>query len=111
MKWISLLALAAPAQAYIRFGCATLTTQRLDPVVEVCNGDDMLYFKSPVDETQPGKLPSSHVHQVVGGNAFNATMTGDIGEKATCTTCSFSEDFSNYWVSDLNRRWLFWAYV
>jgi hypothetical protein len=26
-----------------------------------------------------------------GGNAFNATMTGDIGEQGTCTTCAYSE--------------------
>jgi hypothetical protein len=34
-------------------------------------------------------------------NAFNATMSGDIGEKGTCTTCTFSEDFSNYWTAAL----------
>ncbi|KAK4663784.1 uncharacterized protein QC763_0079070 [Podospora pseudopauciseta] len=91
MKWNSLAALgfAAPAQAYLRFGCATLTVQRLDPIVE------------------PGKVPSSHVHQIIGGNAFNASMDPkvDIAEKATCTTCSFrltqftSEDFTNYWTA------------
>jgi hypothetical protein len=27
----------------------------------------------------------------VGGNAFNATMTGDIGEQGTCTTCTYTE--------------------
>lgn len=38
MKWLGLtLALAAPSSAYIRFGCATLSVQRLDPVVEVCS--------------------------------------------------------------------------
>ena len=26
-------------------------------------------------------------------------MEGDIGEQATCTTCVFSEDFSNYWTA------------
>lgn len=86
MKWFSLaLALAAPSQAYLRFGCATLSVQRLDPVV------------------QPGSVPSSHLHQIVGGNAFNATMDPqvDVGNKATCTTCSFSEDFSNYWTAVL----------
>lgn len=36
MKWFSLaLGFAVPSQAYIRFGCATLSVQRLDPVVEV----------------------------------------------------------------------------
>ncbi|RYP46379.1 hypothetical protein DL768_007396 [Monosporascus sp. mg162] len=77
------LALAAPSQAFLRFGCATLSVQRLDPLVE------------------PGVIPSAHVHQIVGGNAFNATMdpSVDVGQKATCTTCSFSEDFSNYWTA------------
>ena len=28
----------------------------------------------------------------------------DIGEKATCTTCQFSEDFSNYWTAVLFFR-------
>jgi hypothetical protein len=84
MRGLSLaFALIAPAQAGLRFGCSQLSIQRLDPVVE------------------PGNLPSAHVHQIVGGNAFNATMTGDIGEKGTCTTCAFSEDFSNYWTAVL----------
>jgi hypothetical protein len=72
------LLLAAPSEAGLRFGCSSLSIQRLDPLVE------------------PGTIPSSHVHQIVGGNAFNATMTGDIGTKGTYTTCPLSEDFSNY---------------
>ena len=82
MKWLPLtLALVAPSQAALRFGCGTLTIQRLDPLVE------------------PGKAPSAHLHQIIGGNAFQPNMTGDIGEKGTCTTCTFSEDFSNYWTA------------
>lgn len=84
MKWLSLifaLAASAPSQAALRFGCGTVTIQRLDPLVE------------------PGKSPSAHLHQIVGGNAFNATMSGDIGNQGTCTTCTFSEDFSNYWTA------------
>jgi hypothetical protein len=84
MMWFSLalaLALVGPSQAALRFGCATLSIQRLDPLVE------------------PGHIPSAHVHQIVGGNVFNATMAGDIGEQGTCTTCTFSEDFSNYWTA------------
>lgn len=82
MKTLSLaFALAGPAQAALRFGCSTLTIQRLDPVVE------------------PGNVPSAHLHQIVGGNAFNATMDGDVGERGSCTTCTFSEDFSNYWTA------------
>jgi len=85
MKWISLAALAAPAQAYLRFGCGSLSMQRLDPIVE------------------PGVIPSAHLHQIVGGNAFNATMdpSQDPSERATCTTCIFTEDKSNYWTAVL----------
>ncbi|KAI1333849.1 hypothetical protein F5Y15DRAFT_322246 [Xylariaceae sp. FL0016] len=85
MKWHS-LALAIPVQAGLRFGCSTLSIQRLDPLVE------------------PGVIPSAHVHQIIGGNAFNATMEGDIGEQAICTTCPFSEDFSNYWTAVMYFR-------
>ncbi|OAG12196.1 uncharacterized protein CC84DRAFT_1182934 [Paraphaeosphaeria sporulosa] len=79
----SALALIAPVQAGLRFPCSTLTVQRLDPVV------------------QPGSNPSAHVHHIVGGNAFNASMTGDVGARATCTTCQMAEDFSNYWTAQL----------
>ncbi|PVH96941.1 hypothetical protein DM02DRAFT_644490 [Periconia macrospinosa] len=77
------LLLAPAAHAGLRFPCSTLTIQRLDPVV------------------QPGSLPSAHLHHIVGGNAFNASMEGDVGERATCTTCQMSEDFSNYWTAVL----------
>lgn len=75
MRLYQLATLIAPAQAALRFGCSTLSIQRLDPLVE------------------PGKLPSAHVHQIVGGNAFNATMDTDPSVQADCTTCTFSEDF------------------
>ncbi|KAI1115873.1 hypothetical protein F5Y14DRAFT_460054 [Nemania sp. NC0429] len=85
MKWHSAgaLALIVTVQAGLRFQCSTLTIQRLDPVV------------------QPGSSPSSHVHHIVGGNAFNASMTGDVASRATCTTCEMAEDFSNYWTAAL----------
>ena len=44
-------------------------------------------------------MPSAHLHQIIGGNAFNATMDGDVGERGSCTTCTFTEDFSNYWTA------------
>ncbi|KAI1338232.1 hypothetical protein F5Y15DRAFT_417282 [Xylariaceae sp. FL0016] len=80
---ICAVALAVPSEAYLRFGCATLSVQRLDPLVE------------------PGAVPSAHLHQIIGGNGFNATMdpNTDVAERATCTTCTFSEDFSNYWTA------------
>jgi len=77
------LALAASVNAGLRFPCSELTVQRLDPVVE------------------PGNAPSAHVHHIVGGNAFNASMSGDVGARATCTTCQMAEDFSNYWTAQL----------
>jgi len=87
--YTSLLALAATATAQtdfgamMRFGCSQLSIERLDPVVS------------------PGAIPSQHVHDIVGGNSFNATMQGDVGAESTCTTCTFSEDFSNYWHPNL----------
>ena len=35
--------------------------------------------------------------KIVGGNSFNATVQGDVGQESDCTTCAFMEDFSNYW--------------
>lgn len=89
MLWTTLL-FAALAEAQggrstmLRFGCSQLVIDRIDPLVN------------------PGQLPSPHLHQVVGGNAFNVTVpNADIGELATCTTCSYSEDLSNYWTANL----------
>jgi len=82
------LLLAAVAQAapqfggsqgftMLRFGCAQNVIDRIDPLVN------------------PGQAPSPHMHQVVGGNAFNVTMQStDIAKLATCTTCGYSEDVS-----------------
>ncbi|KAK3342272.1 hypothetical protein B0H65DRAFT_215531 [Neurospora tetraspora] len=75
--------------AMMRFQCSQLSIERLDPLVN------------------PGMLPSTHMHQIVGGNSFNATMTPgdyDPSAKSTCTTCSFAEDFSNYWTANLYFR-------
>lgn len=49
-------------------------------------------------------LISTKVHQIVGGNAFNATMTGDIGEQGDCTTCAYTENHSNYWTASMYFR-------
>lgn len=72
--------------AMMRFGCSRLVIERTDPLVE------------------PGRLQSSHNHQIVGGNSFNATMAPvgfDPSAESTCTSCTFSEDFSNYWTANL----------
>lgn len=61
----------------LRFGCAQVVIDRIDPLVN------------------PGQAPSPHMHQVVGGNAFNVSMaTTDVAKLADCTTCSYSEDVS-----------------
>jgi hypothetical protein len=90
MQWLSFtLALAGsvvPVQAALRFACSQLHYGRLDPVVE------------------PGVIPSAHVHQIVGGNAFNATMAPEPDKRATCTTCVFTQDKSNYWTAVLYFR-------
>jgi hypothetical protein len=70
----------------LRFQCSQLVVDRLDPLVN------------------PGSIPSPHLHQIVGGNSFNASMdpaTHDLPTVSTCTTCTFSEDFSNYWTAVL----------
>jgi len=55
MQWslvAAALGLASPASALLRFGCAQLTVQRLDPLVN------------------PGQAPSSHLHQIIGGVSY-----------------------------------------
>ena len=88
MKLKSILALAgaASAQELMRFGCSQLTIDRIDPLVN------------------PGSLPSAHMHQIIGGNSFNASMApGDYDPStlSTCTSCTYSEDFSNYWTANV----------
>ncbi|KUJ22781.1 uncharacterized protein LY89DRAFT_763262 [Mollisia scopiformis] len=85
---LGLAASYARASHTLRFACSQLVTERLDPLVN------------------PGSNPSPHMHQIVGGNAFNVTMdpSQDIAEKASCTTCTFSQDFSNYWTAVLYFR-------
>ncbi|KAF2014535.1 hypothetical protein BU24DRAFT_392646 [Aaosphaeria arxii CBS 175.79] len=67
----------------LRFSCSELVVDRIDPLVN------------------PGQAPSPHLHQLVGGNALNTTMDPslDLPTQATCTTCTFTEDFSNYWTA------------
>lgn len=85
----TVLAVSLPlAQGLLRFSCSSLVIDRLDPLVN------------------PGMAPSPHLHQIVGGNGFNITMdpTKDISSIASCTTCTFAEDFSNYWTAVLYFR-------
>jgi hypothetical protein len=84
----ALLALAqdANAQAMMRFACSQLSVERIDPLVT------------------PGQVPSPHLHQLIGGNSLNISMdpkNHDPPSMSTCTSCTFSEDFSNYWTAVL----------
>jgi hypothetical protein len=98
--------------AMLRFGCSQVVIERLDPFVwprppseklEATNGmNDANSRWRTRSLVNPGMIPSPHLHQVVGGNAFNASMPStDISSVATCTTCSFDKDFSNYWTANL----------
>lgn len=83
-SFVAAVGLVAPSSALLRFGCSQLTVQRLDPLVN------------------PGMRPSTHLHQIIGGDSFNITMdpkTHDLAKLSTCTTCQFTEDFSNYWTA------------
>ncbi|KAK0100123.1 hypothetical protein ONS95_008463 [Cadophora gregata] len=72
--------------AMMRFECSQLVIERINPLV------------------QPGQSPSTHTHQIAGGNSFNSAMEPvayDPAAKSSCTSCTFSEDFSNYWTANL----------
>ena len=90
LGFLALASAAAAQQArMMRFGCSQLTVERLDPLVS------------------PGMEQSPHMHQVGGGNSFRATMAPgefDPVKESTCTSCTFAEDFSNYWTANLFFR-------
>ncbi|KAH7081295.1 hypothetical protein BKA63DRAFT_205624 [Paraphoma chrysanthemicola] len=92
MLWTCLLlALTPAAQAAmqsLRFSCSSLVTERVDPIVA------------------PGKPQSSHLHHITGGNGFNTSMdfAEDPALRATCSSCTFTEDKSNYWTPTMFYR-------
>lgn len=65
--------------------CVPLTIQRSDPIVN------------------PG-VAGTHLHSIIGGNAFRRTMVGRAAENATGTTCDKKIDHSNYWVPSLYHQ-------
>ncbi|KUJ15114.1 uncharacterized protein LY89DRAFT_129941 [Mollisia scopiformis] len=83
---VALLGQSVRAQNMLRFGCSQLSIERADTL------------------ENPGVAPSPHTHQIVGGNSFNITMTPvtyDPSVQSTCTSCTYSEDFGNYWTASL----------
>ncbi|MCJ1301860.1 hypothetical protein MMC08_004661 [Hypocenomyce scalaris] len=83
----SLALLAAPAiaqpGAYFVMGTgAPIVLERIDPVMS------------------PGQV-ANHVHSVVGGNGFAATMDFAQTQTSTCATVPVVPDKSNYWMPNL----------
>ncbi|KAK7962004.1 uncharacterized protein PG986_002829 [Apiospora aurea] len=91
-----LLSALPGAQALLRFSCSQLVVERLDPLV------------NPGVVGSPPSSPDRRwrkFHEAI--NAFNASMDPaklDIPGTATCTTCQFADDFSNYWTAVLFFR-------
>ncbi|KAK3342175.1 hypothetical protein B0T25DRAFT_511741 [Lasiosphaeria hispida] len=85
--FVAFAAVAEAAPTLLRFGCSQVVIDRIDPLVN------------------PDSAPSPHLHQVVGGNVFNVSMPStDIANLASCTTCSYADDFSNYWTANMYFR-------
>jgi len=88
LVFLALFAVAFVPSAYALLGlftvnCAPLTTQRADPIIN------------------PG-VAGTHVHSVIGGNAFSRKMKDTDGKLvANATTCNKVTDHSNYWVPQL----------
>lgn len=65
--------------------CQPLTIQRSDPIIS------------------PGAT-SAHVHAVIGGTAFQQTMSQTTAVNAKDTTCDKKLDNSNYWQPQLYHQ-------
>ena len=105
--------------AMMRFQCSQLVYDRIDPLVQpgmlpsthmhqVCRPPltQFSFVSTRENHAHPHPLTNTFP-QIVGGNSFNATMTSvtyDPATKATCTTCDYAEDFSNYWTANLYFR-------
>jgi len=80
---VAALLAIAPVDAFWRLPCkAPLVTQRADPIVS------------------PGK-PAAHAHTIMGGNGFGFDMDYASTQASTCSSCTVTKDFSNYWVPSL----------
>jgi len=85
-QYVSAQTGSAKGSNFIRFACSQLVIDRVDPLVN------------------PGAVPSPHMHQIVGGASFNASMNpADVNPptESRCTTCKLSQDFSNYWTASI----------
>ncbi|RVD88378.1 uncharacterized protein DFL_002565 [Arthrobotrys flagrans] len=50
---------------------------------------------------QPGVSPAKHVHNIMGGDAFDKTTSWARLQESTCTSCEVKGDKSLYWVPSL----------
>ncbi|KAL8728112.1 MAG: hypothetical protein Q9181_005463 [Wetmoreana brouardii] len=84
-----LAALGTPTYAqrdyYFTFGSSALVTESLDPLIS------------------PGSK-SAHVHSVIGGSAFSASMDFGSTQTSKCTSVDIIPDKSNYWMPNLYFR-------
>ncbi|RPB07402.1 WSC-domain-containing protein, partial [Morchella conica CCBAS932] len=72
--------------AFWRLPCLNpLVIERADPIVN------------------PGGV-AGHLHTIMGGNGFNFTMDYDTARGSTCSSCTVTDDFSNYWIPSLFYR-------
>jgi hypothetical protein len=81
---VALLSQNVVSQQMLRFACSQLVVDRVDPIVN------------------PGLTYTPHLHQIVGGNSFVVDMPADSHDlvaQSSCTSCSYKEDFSNYWTA------------
>jgi hypothetical protein len=115
----------------LRFECSQLVIERLDPlvnpgmipsphvhqivgrlseeIIDLFGLALLLALRATFegissDHRNIGRLTSN---SQTGGNSFNASMdpaTHDLPSASTCTSCTFSEDFSNYWTAVLYFR-------
>jgi len=77
---------AAAAGGTFTVNCHSLTIQRSDPIL------------------QPNTA-GSHLHAVIGGNAFRRSMVGTFSARdANQTSCDKAKDHSNYWVPYMYHR-------
>ncbi|KFY25116.1 hypothetical protein V493_04831 [Pseudogymnoascus sp. VKM F-4281 (FW-2241)] len=80
---VAALLAIAPADAFWRLPCrAPLLFERTDPIVN------------------PGTI-SAHAHTIMGGNGFSNDMNFADTQASTCSSCTVTKDFSNYWVPNL----------
>ncbi|EPE31982.1 hypothetical protein GLAREA_12064 [Glarea lozoyensis ATCC 20868] len=93
------------AQTVLRFGCSQIVVERLDPYVTTLE-EKTTVIDLPSDLLiQESIPPLTFIKQITGGNAFSPQIPqSDVSALANCTTCSFSEDLSNYWTANLYFR-------